>query len=121
MEWLVGAAVVAVLFFVWQGFRVRCPLCGTMALHPRDQAKADDQQSTYDAMKASGLLDALNSSGSGLGEVAKPGYENRAFRCKSCDHRFTRRVAIEWLTIANKVGEGPALAEYKKLDTELKG
>lgn len=106
MEWIIGLVLAAVLFFVWHGFRTRCPACGVMALHPRGAAREG----------ASGCLDSLDEAGSSFGsEVSKPGYTNARFRCKSCAHQFSRHVAIEWLTIANRLGEECALEEYKKI------
>ena len=117
MEWIVAVVVSAVLFFAWQGFRTRCPACGVMALHPRDAVGEAEQRETYALMKSSGLLNSLDEAGSSLGsKMSKPGYANAQFRCKSCAHQFSRHVAIEWLTIRNKLGEERALAEYKKLE-----
>lgn len=116
MELIIGVVVVAVLFFVWQGFRTRCPACGVMALHPKDAARAAKQQETYALIKNSGLLKSLDDAGSTLGsKMSKPGYENAEFTCKDCGHQYSRRIAIEWLTIRNKVGEERALDEYKKV------
>lgn len=116
MEWIIGVVVAAVLFFVWQGFRTRCPACGVMALHPKDAVREVEQRETYEYMKTSGLLKSLDEAGSALGsEMNKPGYANAAFKCKSCGHQFSRRIALEWLTIRNKFGEERALAEYKKV------
>ena len=116
MEWIVAIVVAAVLFFAWQGFRTRCPACGVMALHFRDAIADAEQRETYEFMKSSGILNSLDEAGSSLGSrMSKPGYENARFRCKSCAQQFSRRMAIEWLTIRNKLGEERALAEYKKL------
>ena len=117
MEWILVAVVATVLFFAWQGFRARCPACGVMALHPRNSAGEAEQRETYALMKSSGLLNSLDEAGSSLGsKMSKPGYVNAQFKCKSCAHQFSRHVAIEWLTIRNKLGEERALAEYKKLE-----
>lgn len=116
MELIIGVVVAVVLFFVWQGFRTRCPACGEMAMHPKDAARATEKQKTYEFMKNSGLLKSLDEAGSSLGsKMSKPGYVNADFRCKACGHHFSRQTAIEWLTIRNKLGEERTLAEYKKL------
>lgn len=116
MEWFIGIVVAAVLYFVWQGFRTRCPACGEMALHPKNSARESANQEAYALMKDSGLLKSLDDAGSALGsEMSKPGYINAEFRCKACGHQFSRSTAIEWLTIRNKLGEDRALAEYKKI------
>ena len=47
--------------------------------------------------------------------MSKPGNMNAQFKCESCAHQFSRHVAIEWLTIRNKLGEERAQAEFKKL------
>lgn len=47
------------------------------------------------------------------------GYTNAHFNCKNCNHSFSRKSALNWLTIANKLGEEKAIQEYKKLQTEL--
>ena len=116
MEWFVGIFVAAVLYFVWQGFRTRCPACGEMALHSKNSAREAETQETYALMKDSGLLKSLDEAGSSLSsKMSKPGYINAEFKCKACGHQFSRSTAIEWLTIRNKLGEEHALAEYKKI------
>lgn len=115
MEWLIGVAVV-IGFFVWQGFRTRCPLCGLSALHPRDEQRESEQRKRYESMQSTGMLGGLDRLGSSLGsERTKPGYNNRNLKCKSCGHAFGRREAVIWLTTSNKLGEEKALDEYKKL------
>ncbi len=115
MEWVVAVVASAVLFLVWQGFRTRCPACGVMALHPKDRAGEAEQRETYALLESSGLLNSLDEAGSSLGsKMSKPGYVNARFKCKSCAHRFSRDMAIEWLTIRNKLGEERALVEYEK-------
>lgn len=116
MEWIIGIVLVAVLFFAWQGFRTRCPACGVMALHPKNLAGEKEQRESYELMRNSGLLESLDNAGSSLGsEMSKPSFVNTQFKCKACTHQFSRRVALEWLTIRNKIGEDCALAEYSKV------
>ena len=87
-----------------------------MALHPRNSAREAEQREIYALMKSSGLLNSLDEADSSLGsKMSKPGYVNAQFKCKTCAHQFSRHVAIEWLTIRNKLGEERALAECKKL------
>lgn len=119
MEWIALATVATVMFFLWQGFRTRCPKCGVMALHPRDKAAEKEQAETFRLMQSTGLAKALDDAGSSLGSAhSKPGYINARFRCKACDYAFKRSIAIEWLTIRNKIGEERAIAEYVKLVAE---
>ncbi len=116
MEWIVGIIIVAILYFVWQGFRTRCPACGKMGLHPKDAVRESEKQETYELMRSSGLLKSLDDAGSSLGsEMSKPGYVNANFKCQACSHRFSRATAINWLTVSNKLGEERALTEYRKL------
>lgn len=117
MEMLVVLAITVVVFFVWQGLRTRCPVCGVMALHVRDRLAEDEQRQTFKSMQETGMLEALDRAGSSLGSgISKPGYVNALFSCKACGHQFKRQTAIEWLAIRNKVGEEKALSEYKKLE-----
>ena len=85
-------------------------------LHPRNSA-GEAQRETCALKKSSGLLNSLDEADSSLdSKMSKPGYLNAQFKCKSCAHQFSRHVAIEWLTIRNKLGEERALAECKKLE-----
>ena len=62
MEWAVAAVIAdiaTVLFFTRQSFLARCPVCGVMALHPRNSA-GEAQRETYALMKRSGLLNSLD-------------------------------------------------------------
>lgn len=119
MEMMLVLVIFTVAFFIWQGFRTRCPQCGDMALHPRDNVAEQSQREMLENMKAIGLLDTLDQAGSKLGSVgsvgSKPSYVNSYFKCKACGHSFKRSKAIEWLTIRNKLSEKKALDEYKKL------
>lgn len=118
MEWFLGLAAIAG-FFIWQGFRTRCPACGKMALHPRDAVAEAKQREYYEKMKSTGLLEGLDQVGSSLGtQRAKPGYANRRLRCRKCGHSFDRKTAVTWLTTANKLGEDVALREYQKIRNE---
>lgn len=121
MEWLVVVVVTAVAFFLWQGFRTRCPSCGAMALHPHDKAAEREQHETFESMKSTGLLDALDQARSSLGSASsKPGYVNAPFSCRACQHPFTRNTSTIWLTIRNKIGEERAQSEHRKLQNEFK-
>jgi hypothetical protein len=51
-------------------------------------------------------------------ERSKPGYSNAKFKCKKCSWSFDRRVALIWLTTANKIGEEKAITEYQKMRDE---
>ena len=119
MEWLALAFVAVVTWFVWHGFRTRCPKCGVMALHLHDKVAEKEQAETFRMMQSIGILKSLDDAGSSLGSSrSKPGYANALFRCKVCGHSFQRSTAVLWLTISNKVGEERALAEYSKLLSE---
>ena len=120
MEWVIGVAVV-VAWFVWHGFRTRCPYCGKTGLHAVDRDAEAKQAEHYELKKTLGFLDGLDNLGSSFGTAhSKPGYANRNFRCKDCQHTFNRRSAITWLTTANKVGDDVAIAEYRKVHDEIK-
>ncbi|MEI8613579.1 hypothetical protein P4S54_07680 [Shewanella sp. PP-He15 brown] len=119
MEILIILALTAIVFFIWQGFRTRCPKCGKMALHPKDKDAEEVQKQHYENLKKTSLLSKLDESGVTFGsERAKSGYANALFKCKNCGWLFGRREAITWLTTANKVGENVALREYEKLKRE---
>ena len=119
MEWIVIFIIVVVGFFVLNGFKTRCPLCGEYSLHPKDEDANRDQTKHYNNLKKSGLGDALDEVGSSFGSAAnKPGYANSHFRCKSCNHPFSRKQSVTWLTAANKIGEEKAIEEYRKLKEE---
>jgi len=121
MEWFVGIAAVAA-FFIWHGFRTRCPACGKSALHPRDSAGEAKQRAHYQNLQSTGMLEGLDRVGSSFGtQRAKPGYANRRLRCKKCGHSFDRTTAVTWLAAANKLGEEVALREYRNLGNESDG
>lgn len=119
-------AVVVVVFIIvtsyiaWQGFRTRCPNCGKTALRFKDKNAHEKQQESYELVKSVGLLDSLNQFGSGSRLANKPGYINTPFQCTNCDTSFERDIAAHWLSISNKIGDRQAVAEYKKLQDELK-
>lgn len=119
ITWTIGAVLAVVAFFIWQGFRTRCPMCGHMALHSKDRVAEEKQREYRENLKKTGMLEALDSAGSGFGtERSRPGYVNAKFRCKKCDWSFDRHAAVTWLTTANKLGEQRALDEYRKLQEE---
>ena len=102
-----------VAFFTRQGFLARCPVCGVMALHPRNSA-GEAQRETCALKKSSGLLNSLDEADSSLClKMSKLGYVNAQFKCKSCTHQFSRHVVIEWLMIRNKLGEDCAQASSR--------
>lgn len=118
MEWFLGIAAVAA-YFIWHGFRARCPACGKSALHQRDSDAEAKQRTYYQILKSTGLLASLDRVGSSLiVERAKPGYSNRRLRCKKCGHSFDRKTAVTWLTAANKLDDEVTLREYQKLREE---
>lgn len=85
-------------------------------MHPKNAEREVEQRETSSPMKSSGLLNSLDDAGSSLGsKTSKPGYTSAQFRCKACAHQFSRSVALEWLTIRNKLGEERALAEYRTI------
>lgn len=115
MEWLAFVLVV-VGFFVYQGFRTRCPYCGAHSLHPKDTEAEKKAAKHYQDMKNTGMLDTLDSAGSELGSArSKPGYANRNLKCKKCGHSFDRRSAVIWASTSNKLGDTNAINEYRKL------
>ncbi len=119
MEWIAILALAAIAFFVYNGFRTRCPSCGAYSLHPKDHEAEKEQGKHYENLKKTGLGDALDNMGSSLGSSGnKPGYSNAHFKCKSCGHSFYRKEAVIWLTTANKLGEETAIKEYRKLRSE---
>jgi hypothetical protein len=115
MFWLIAAAAVAVSYFVLQGFRTRCPRCGVMALHPRDQKAEKELLANYELLKSSGLLETLEERGSEIPQAARPGYENARFNCKSCSAAFDRASSLRWLTLANKTTEADSIRLYKEM------
>ncbi|EOE6249814.1 hypothetical protein ACUY0Y_004465 [Vibrio parahaemolyticus] len=119
MEMLIILVLAAIGFFVWQGYRTRCPKCGKVALHPKDKDAEEKQKQHYENLQKTGLLKSFDKAGVTFGsELAKPGYANALFKCKSCCWSFGRREAITWLTTANKLGENVALREYEKIKRE---
>ena len=115
MEWLVVVAAL-IGYFIYNGFRTRCPMCGAYALHPKDKAAEIKQAERYKMLKESGLGDALDSYGSHSGSAKnKPGYSNAIFSCKSCQHSFDRETSVIWLTESNKIGDEKSIEEYQKL------
>ena len=116
MELILIFVVVAIIFFIYNGFRTRCPSCANYSLHSKDDAEEKRQAQYYKDLKKSGLGDALDRAGSPLGSArSKPGYANAKFICKSCGHPFSRREAVIWAATANKLGKDIAISEYTKL------
>ena len=117
MELILIVIIIVAGFFIYNGFRTRCPYCGKYSLHPKDLGAEKKQSEYYENLKKSGLGDALDEVGSYFGSSAnKPGYANAYFKCKSCNHSFSRKEAVLWLTTANKLGDETAISEYKKLN-----
>ncbi len=114
--WIVGGCAVA--WFVYNGFRTRCPACGKYGLHRKDKAEHSKQRERYEALKDSELGDSQRRRGQNIETRYKPGYANSRLRCKKCRHLFGRKLAIEWLRISNKHGDDLALREYCKLQQE---
>lgn len=110
---------VLILLFIYNGFRTRCPYCGDYSLHPKDKQAEEEQKKSYELLQETGLGNKLDEYGSEFGSsMNKPGYSNSLFKCKSCGHTFSRKTALIWLNIANKLGEETAIREYRKLQTE---
>lgn len=109
--------VLAVLcFFIYQGFRLRCPLCGEYAVHQKDTTKEDEAKVHYEKLKQTGMLDSLDKINNPLGSArSKPGYANANFSCNKCVHSFSRREAIIWSKTSAKLGDKVAIHEYQKL------
>jgi uncharacterized C2H2 Zn-finger protein len=116
---IAAIVLVTVVYFFWQGFRTRCPNCGNMALHPKDEIAFKEQKNSYELMLNSGLLNSLGKSDSASGLTKKPGYINTPFRCAKCDSLFQRDIAANWLVISNKIGNDKAIEEYKKVEKEF--
>jgi len=119
MEWIAILVLATIAFFIYNGFRLRCPSCGVYTLHPKDHEAEKEQKQHYENLKKTGLGDALDNKRSSLGNSgSKPGYSNAHFKCKSCTYSFYRKEAMIWLTTANKLGEETAKKEYQKLKSK---
>jgi transposase-like protein len=115
MEWFFFAAAL-VCYIVFQGLRLRCPLCSKYTIHPKNKEKEDYVKDNYENLKKAGLLDSLKGEYSPLSSKnTKPGYANAHFLCKSCGHNFSRKESMIWNRTAAKLGDDVAINEYRKV------
>ena len=109
MLWIIAIAIIQIVFFiigffVLKGRKSRCPNCGFYALNPIDKKRETEKKEYYPGFSVTALPFR-----------SKVLRQHDRFKCKKCDHRFTRKASTIWLKIENKLGKETALQEYQEL------
>jgi len=113
MEIAIILIMIVIGIFLYNGFRSRCPACGSYKLHPDDELANKLQREEYEMFRG---ID----NGGALSSRYKPNYANKQFKCLYCNHSFSRKESTIWLHTANKLGEEKAIMEYRKLKDKTK-
>ena len=118
MIWVILVITIVVCFSTWKSFRARCPNCGRIAIHKKDEQadkKIAEKYESYRAVGGQRMVDLLDASAvSHGGQTLQPGYINRNFICSKCGCRFNRFFSKEYLKMSNRYGNRRAIDQYKE-------